>query len=103
MTTLPADWRQRIGIDGMNAVASLRGAGRSWEEIDVTLLHGIEGGTVQLDSEPDSVPQPEQILGNASRTLTLMDHRIETVRKQLAELEGQREAYVRDLRKLGGG
>lgn len=56
-----------------------------------------------LDNEPDSVPQPDQILGNASRTLTLMDHRIETVRKRLAELEGQREAYVRDLRKLGGG
>lgn len=56
-----------------------------------------------LLDEPDSVPQPDQILGNASRTLTLMDHRIETVRKQLAELEGQREAYVRDLRKLGEG
>lgn len=55
------------------------------------------------DNEPDAVPQPDQILGNASRTLTLMDHRIETVRKQLAELEGQREAYVRDLRKLGEG
>lgn len=58
---------------------------------------------VTLDNEPDSVPQPDQVLGNASRTLTLMDQRIDAVRKQLAELEEQRDAFVRDLRKLGGG
>lgn len=75
----------------------------------MALVNGMadrfDGGdyTKGSSSEPDSVPQPDQILGNASRTLTLMDHRIETVRKQLAELEEQREAFVQDLRKLGGG
>lgn len=55
------------------------------------------------DSEADIVPQTDSILGNIQRALTLLEQQIEAAGKKLDELKAQREAFLYDLRKLGGG